>query len=196
MWSEQAKLLPADGAREDYFGYSVSIGGGTALVGAYRDDDAGDSSGSAYVFRFDGSQWTQQQKLTASDGSPGDAFGSRVAIEDGVIVVGAPSDDAQFVNQGSVYVFRFDGSSWVESQNLGSSTLTANAQYGAALELEQGRLAVGAPGDDGAFVYRDFGTAFLFTQQLAVSAPTAADAIRMPGPRSFQKRPIILRLWF
>jgi len=49
-WTEQAKLLPSDGAYWDDFGYSVSIDGDYAIIGAYADDnDNGASSGSAYV---------------------------------------------------------------------------------------------------------------------------------------------------
>lgn len=50
--SQIAKLVASDGAFDDYFGYSVSISGdgNTAIVGAYRDDDKGADSGSAYVF--------------------------------------------------------------------------------------------------------------------------------------------------
>ena len=47
---EVDKLTPSDAAGADEFGTSVSISGDTALVGAHRDDDAGSSSGSAYVF--------------------------------------------------------------------------------------------------------------------------------------------------
>ena len=43
------KLVASDGAAEDYFGHSVSLSGDRALVGAYRDDDWGTDSGSAYV---------------------------------------------------------------------------------------------------------------------------------------------------
>ncbi len=49
-WSEQAKLTASDAAAGDEFGYSVSVDGDTALVGAHYDEDAGDNSGSAYVF--------------------------------------------------------------------------------------------------------------------------------------------------
>lgn len=45
-----AKLLPDDGAELDYFGFRVAISGSTAIVGAYRDDDNGIDSGSAYLF--------------------------------------------------------------------------------------------------------------------------------------------------
>jgi hypothetical protein len=51
VWNE-TKLTASDGAAYDYFGYSVSISGDglTAIVGAYRDDDNGTDSGSAYIF--------------------------------------------------------------------------------------------------------------------------------------------------
>ena len=51
-WTEVAKLTADDGAVDDYFGRSVSIGGGTVVIGAYYDDDKGSSSGSAYVFQL------------------------------------------------------------------------------------------------------------------------------------------------
>ena len=53
-WSQTQKLTASDGAGSDYFGYSVSISGDglTAIVGAYRDDDKGSNSGSAYIFNY------------------------------------------------------------------------------------------------------------------------------------------------
>ena len=57
------------------------------------DDDNGTSSGSAYVFTRTGTTWTEQAKLTASDGAADDYFGSSVAIAGDTIVVGAYADD-------------------------------------------------------------------------------------------------------
>src|SRR5512137_258437 len=45
-WTQQAKLLASDGETRDYFGYSVSLDGDTALIGANYDDS---ERGSAYV---------------------------------------------------------------------------------------------------------------------------------------------------
>ena len=50
VWSEQQKLTASDAAASDSFGYSVSVSGDTAVIGAYLDDDGGSASGSAYVF--------------------------------------------------------------------------------------------------------------------------------------------------
>ena len=59
-WSQQQKLTADDAAADDRFGFSVSVSGDTALVGAYLDDDGGSSSGSAYVFERSGTTRSQQ----------------------------------------------------------------------------------------------------------------------------------------
>ena len=86
---EEAKLLASDGATGDYFGWSVALSGDYALVGAYKDDDNGSSSGSAYVFVRSGSSWSQQAKLLASDGAADDRFGYSVALSGDYALVGA-----------------------------------------------------------------------------------------------------------
>ena len=70
-WTEQDKLLPPSGAG-NYFGKSVSISGIYAIIGVYSDNN---NTGSAYIFKRDDTSWTEQQKLTASDGESGDYFG-------------------------------------------------------------------------------------------------------------------------
>ena len=89
-WTEQAKLTASDGAELDFFGSSVAIAGDTIVVGARLDDVNGiTDSGSAYVFTRTGTTWTEQAKLTASDGAAADFFGTSVAIAGDTIVVGA-----------------------------------------------------------------------------------------------------------
>ena len=89
VWSEQQKLTASDGASSDYFGYSVSIDGDTAVIGAYSDDDNGSDSGSAYVYVRSNGVWSEQQKLTASDGASSDYFGISVSIDGDTAVIGA-----------------------------------------------------------------------------------------------------------
>lgn len=50
-WIEQTKLIASDAATNDQFGWSVSISGGNALIGAPSNSDAGARSGSAYIFQ-------------------------------------------------------------------------------------------------------------------------------------------------
>ena len=106
--TEQQKLTASDAAADDAFGISVSVDGDTAVVGALLDDcAAGHDCGSAYVFRFNGTSWVQEQKLTASDAAAWDVFGHPVSVSGNTVVVGAVWDDcAAGTNCGAAYVFR------------------------------------------------------------------------------------------
>ena len=108
-WVQQQKLLPDDGDEDDFFGSAVAIHGNTIVVGARRDDEFGDWSGSAYVFVRTGSTWTQQQKLLASNGGGGDEFATSVTVLGNTIVIGAP-----FRGPGGAYVFQRTGTTWNE----------------------------------------------------------------------------------
>ena len=109
VWSQQAKLTANDAAAGDAFGISVSISGDSVVVGAPSDDDGGSGSGSAYVFTRSGTEWSQQEKLTASDAAESDRFGISVAISGDSVVVGANLDDDGGSDSGSAYVFTRSG---------------------------------------------------------------------------------------
>ena len=98
-WAQQAELIAADGADDDFFGWSVAIYGSTAVVGAREKDSY---IGAAYVFTRSGSTWVQQAELTAFDGAVGDYFGNSVAISGPTTVVGAPFKSS---GTGAAYVF-------------------------------------------------------------------------------------------
>ena len=106
-WTQQAKLKPSDGADYDLFGYSVSIAGDYAIIGAHYDDDNGSASGSAYIFSRSGNNWTQQAKLKPNDGSSYDRFGRSVSIAGDYAIIGAFDDDDNGGNSGSAYVVEY-----------------------------------------------------------------------------------------
>jgi hypothetical protein len=104
-----AQLLADDGTEGDNFGAAVSISqdASTIVVGAYYDDVTANTidSGSAYLFRYTNSsttgEWTLVRKLVATDPNINDFWGTSVAIENDVVVVGANGDNN---NTGAVYV--------------------------------------------------------------------------------------------
>ncbi len=149
---EAAKLSPSDAAANDWFGFSVSIWGGRALVGAHRDDDDGTDSGSAYVFGWDGSSWTEVAKLTASDAAAGDAFGHSVSLWEDRALVGAHGNDDDGSNTGSAYVFGWDGSSFIELDKLTASDAAEGDVFGFRVSLWGERAVSSAVNDD------DFGS--------------------------------------
>ena len=107
-WGQKKILSSSDGADGDYFGRYVAISYDKIVVGAAGDDDKGSWSGSAYVFyrNYGGiDNWGEKAKLTASDGEAGDNFGLSVAIEDDIIVVGAPIGNGVEDDSGAAYVF-------------------------------------------------------------------------------------------
>lgn len=104
-WSQTQKLIAADGGNNDGFGVSVSIvsvTGSAIAIGARFANNRG----AAYIFKRVNSVWTEQQKLTASDGASGDSFGNSVAISGETAIVGANSANiGSNVDEGAAYVF-------------------------------------------------------------------------------------------
>ena len=151
----ETKLTASDGAADDHFGGSVamSANGKTMVVSSRYDDDNGSNSGSAYVYDFDGTEWHESQKLTASNGSADDIFGWKVAISsDGkTIVVGANGDDdTQGANTGAAYLYKYDGVLWKEIEILKASDAAAGDELGSsvAITADGNKIIVGARYDD------------------------------------------------
>ena len=164
-WSQQAKLTASDGASGDQFGTSVSLDGQTAVIGATGNS----GQGAAYVFVQSGSTWTQQAKLTASDGASGDQFGISVAISGATAVVGA---SASASNQGAAYIFTFAGSTWSQQAKLTASDAASGDQFGGSVSLSGTTAVAGAMGksrSQGAvYVFTSSGTTW--TQQAKLTA--------------------------
>lgn len=150
VWTQQAKLTALDAAAGDRFGYSVSLSGNTAVVGAQSDDTAGGSNaGSAYVFTRCGFAWTQQAKLTASDGAGNDTFGVCVSVSGDSVIVGAYTDDTPGgANAGSAYVFTRSGVSWIQQDKLVAADGAAGDQFGVSVAIFGDIALIGAYTDD------------------------------------------------
>jgi hypothetical protein len=153
-WGQVAKLTASDGASYDYFGYAVSIGGDTVVIGAWGDADNGDDSGSVYLFeRNEGgpNSWGQVAKLIASDGAQEDEFGNSVSISGDTVVVGAYFDDDNGFNSGSAYVFERDeggADNWGQVAKLTASDGAQEDEFGTAVSISGDTVVVGASWDD------------------------------------------------
>ena len=159
-WGEVKKLVASDAAAGDGFGGSergVAISGDTAIVGAALNDDAGDDSGSAYIFRQDEGgtdNWGEVKKVTASDAAAGDFFGSTVAISGDTAMVGALLNDDAGSNSGSAYIFRQDEGgtdNWGEVKKLTAAAAAAAAAadiFGSTVAISGDIAIVGASDTD------------------------------------------------
>jgi len=163
-WTEEANLIPSDGAGGEFFGTSVALSGTRALIGAPFDDDNGYWSGSAYLFEYDAgsSTWLETGKLLAHDGAVSDRFGQSVALGEETALIGSAGDDDKGTGSGSAYVFQYDSSSgtWIEEQKLSPADGAANHAFGGSVALSDGKAVLTALGDNYEGAYT--GSAYLF----------------------------------
>jgi hypothetical protein len=141
-WSQQAKLTASDSVLGDYFGYSVAIYGSSAVMGAYNKNSI---TGAAYVFVRSGTTWSEQAKLTASDGVSGDSFGWSVAIYGSRAVVGSLNSNG---STGAAYVFVHSGTTWTQQAKLTTLDGGYYDSFGASVALSGSTNLLGAPGSN------------------------------------------------
>jgi hypothetical protein len=102
----ETTLTPMDLAPLDNFGYAVSISGPRAVIGSPLHNEVGNNAGAAYVFRFDGTTWMEEAKLTPMDLAPLDNFGHAVSMSGLTAVIGSPMHNEVGDNSGAAYAFR------------------------------------------------------------------------------------------
>jgi len=153
VWNQVQQLSSTDPAASDTFGFSVAISPTYVVVGASRKTIGTNTrQGAVYVFSIAGSStagpvWSQDQRLTATDGATTDEFGSSVAISGTSILVGAPRKTVLGnANEGAAYVFlRSTFSVWIQQIRLVTAN-AANAYFGTAVAIAGDRAVVGAYG--------------------------------------------------
>jgi len=150
-WGLQAKIYGSDVADYDEFGHSVSMDGDYVAVGCPGDDDHFSASGAAYVFhRNEGgaNNWGEVKKVISSDGAGWDEFGHSVSIDGDEIVAGAPMDDDNGLQSGSVYLYELSALLPVELVSFTAladgdgvilNWVTASETENAGFEVEQRR---------------------------------------------------------
>jgi hypothetical protein len=150
-WIGPTKFSADDGYSDpgidpgDYFGVAVAIDGDTLVVGASGDEvgliDNGSitwylQAGAVYVFVRDGSSWSGQQRLTASDFDSYDRFGRSVAVSGDTILVGS--------NNGAAYIFTRTETTWSQEKRLTPALFGTGFGEIVALEGDTALVGYGA----------------------------------------------------
>jgi len=167
-WIQQAYLKASNTGAGDSFGWSVAVFGDTVVVGAHNEDsnatgvngnqgnNSATDSGAAYVFVRDGTNWSQQAYLKASNTGGGDAFGIAVAVFGDTIAIGAEEEDSNgdgingnqgdnsAPSSGAVYVFVRNGTNWSQQVYLKASNSDREDDFGFSVALSDNTLVVGA----------------------------------------------------
>ncbi len=165
-WGQVKKIVAADRAINDNFGFAVSINANTLLVGAQsEDEDAGGintvfNAGSAYIFYKDqggAGNWGQVKKIVASDRDVGDFFGSSVSLDADIALVGAFSEDEDELgantlsNAGSAYIFYKDQGgvdNWGQIKKIVASDRASLDNFSESLSISGNTIVIGAFQED------------------------------------------------
>ena len=170
LYALQSYLKASNTGANDYLGFSVSVSGDTAVVGAYGEassstgvnsipDEGAPNSGVAYVFVRSGTNWTEQASLKASNTGGGDRFGTSVGISGDTVVIGAPWEGSSTTGvnstpnegaygSGAAYVFVRSGTTWTEQAYLKASNTGASDYFGRSVAVSGETVVVGAYFED------------------------------------------------
>ena len=181
-WREQVKLVAADLAAENWFGFSVSISESTAIIGAPLHS-LGDVkwTGGAYIFERQGKkEWEEKAKLVAEDAVEKAEFGHSVAISGDTAIVGAYLDPHDGKNKaGSAYIFVSERGKWEQQAKLTPDDADDGKNFGKSVAIHKHTAIVGAHLDSHSG--SKSGSAYIFvrdgnnwTQQAKLTASDAA----------------------
>jgi hypothetical protein len=160
-WIQRGSVLEAaDAADSDGFGFSVSLSsnGSILAVGLPNWEGAtGTNIGGVYIYDWSGSAWVQRGSvIEAADAADSDGFGVDVSLSDdgAILVVGSNNwEGATGTNRGGVYIYDWNGSSWVQRGSVleaADAADTENFGIGVSLSSNGSILAVGATTWEGA----------------------------------------------
>lgn len=180
QWAQEAFIKAVNVGYQDFFGSKVSLSGTSLVVAADYEDNSqntvsngtavsevgsSEESGAVYVYRRNGTQWSQEAYIKHSNLDGHDHFGTNVSIFGDTLAVGAYGEDSsqKFITNGTtasgdnaapdagaVYVYRRTGNQWAQEAYLKASNAQTYDNFGSSLALSGGVLAVGVPSEDSA----------------------------------------------
>lgn len=178
-WNQKHKLIASDASDIDNFGWSVSVEGAYAVVGAPRDDDQGQDSGSAYV--FDAQTGAELHKLLPTIAAAGNRFGDVVVISGTRVAISSRSFG---IDSPVIPVHVFDLNTGQLLSTVEPTGPVLSSSFGISMAFEGDLLLVGSPSDLEELV-PGRGEAFLFDVssgvQLAKFLPTDPYDPQFPG---------------
>ena len=143
----------------DFFGTSVAIDGGRALVGATGSDTCGTNSGAAYVYEHHeaSEEWKLAAELLPSECEEGRFFGRSVALSENTAAVAASQEFFSEETPNAVYVFERDSvRSWHQIARLTGGRASEEGAFGTSISMDRGRILVTTSGDPGGERFNGF----------------------------------------
>lgn len=148
LWTEQQRLEITGSPGRAKFGFSVAIEDDTILGGAPEQRAPDEKSGALYAYEYDAAQmnWSDDTLVGPAEGAAGDELSRSISISDEWLIAGAPMDDDQGINSGSVSIYRkAPNGSWQFHSKILAQQSTTQQQFGHSVSLHGDLLAVGVP---------------------------------------------------
>ena len=149
-WSQQQKLIGESAG--NYFGNAVAIDGDYLAVGAQYEATTATGGGAVYIFKRDGTTWTQQAKLLPSDGQANDelTIEGSLSISGDIVIAGARnSDPGGISNAGAAYVWERSGTTWTETKKfISNKHITTDGRFANSVGVSGDTVVVGAGYED------------------------------------------------
>lgn len=191
QWTLQTRIPHPDPQVGDSFSGPLCFDGDTLLIGNTDYSPGMWSSGAAYVFVTDGSSWTQQARLTASDGERTDYFGCSVSLSGDTAAIGAWGKNDGATDAGAAYVFERTGSAWQERAKFNSPEVNPlYDHFGRAVAVQGDVVLVGSPGEE-----TDQGAVYVYSSHPLARAVFRNDSYDSNPPRFVAARPILGANW-
>jgi len=163
IWTQEAYIKASNAEAGDFFGNVISLSqdGNTLAVGALGEDSNatgvnGDSSnnglnasGAVYIFSRSGTVWTEEAYLKSFESDANDFFGEFLSLSAGgnTLAVAAKREDSNATgingdlanngagDSGAVYIFRRQGSLWLEGRYIKASNTDGGDFFGSSISL-------------------------------------------------------------
>lgn len=158
--STPVQVKASDAAANRNFGNSVSISGDTMVIGS----PSSANDGSVYVFRWSGTAWSQEQKISGPNivAGPQTGFGRVVAVSGNTLVIGANVDDTAASDAGAAFIYERVAGVWNLQQKITASNAAPNDNFGDAIAIDGDTIVVAAPSADAGGT--DRGTVYSFVK--------------------------------
>ncbi|MDP5101096.1 MAG: T9SS type A sorting domain-containing protein, partial [Nonlabens sp.] len=178
---------------DDFFGWTVT-GDGTQIAIAAIYDDIGtgvnlvDRAGAIYMYEKDAAnQYTFTQKITASNPRQSALYGNSMALQNDVLIVGAPDESTQFTNgvqsYGAAYAYKNINGTWQESDRFLPQGLVPGGRFGWSVSLDNNQVLISHhKGSNPSSVFNGPGIVFLYQLDPITGTRTQTSIVESPFP--------------
>lgn len=140
-WGEVQIITNPSPAASQFTGQSVALIKDYLFVASTGETS---SRGRVRIYQNISGTWTLIQTITPSIDAVGNIFGTGLSVDNETkrLVVSSPNATS---NQGRVFVYEFNGSTWTETATFQANDPTTNDKFGQSLSISGNYIVIGAP---------------------------------------------------